>query len=167
MGKKDKSSKSSSESIPAGDYEKGKKLFKYRCAQCHAIDSTKSMAGPTLHGIFGRKSGTAPGYVYSDSNRKLGVVWTRETLFDYLADPKKYIPGTKMFFVGIKSPEDRANLIKFMEEESAKPVFKQRCLQCHVIDSMATKTGPTLNGLIGRTSGSVPGFAYSDANKNK
>ncbi|KAK5985397.1 hypothetical protein GCK32_009232, partial [Trichostrongylus colubriformis] len=144
MGKKDKSSKSSSESIPAGDYEKGKKLFKYRCAQCHAIDSTKSMAGPTLHGIFGRKSGTAPGYVYSDSNRKL--VSSRDVLRCSTA-----LRG------GI--PEG--------DYEKGKKVFKQRCLQCHVIDSMATKTGPTLNGLIGRTSGSVPGFAYSDANKNK
>ena len=51
--------------------------------------------------------------------------------------------------------------------EKGKKVFKQRCLQCHVVDSMATKTGPTLNGVIGRKSGSVPGFDYSPANKSK
>lgn len=51
--------------------------------------------------------------------------------------------------------------------EKGKKIFKQRCLQCHVVDSLATKTGPTLNGLIGRKSGSVPGFPYSDANKSK
>ncbi|PIO77438.1 cytochrome [Teladorsagia circumcincta] len=122
QGKDKGDHKSSSESIPEGDYERGKKIYKYRCAQCHSINSTKSMAGPTLHGLFGRMSGTAAGYVYSESNKKTGVVWTRETLFDYLADPKKYIPGTKMFFVGIKKPEERADLIKYMEVESAKPI---------------------------------------------
>ena len=51
--------------------------------------------------------------------------------------------------------------------ERGKKVFKQRCLQCHVVDSKATKTGPTLHGIIGRTSGTVPGFDYSAANKSK
>ena len=51
--------------------------------------------------------------------------------------------------------------------EKGKQIFKQRCLQCHVVDSTATKTGPTLNGVIGRQSGQVPGFDYSAANKNK
>lgn len=51
--------------------------------------------------------------------------------------------------------------------ERGKKVFKQRCLQCHVVDSKATKTGPTLHGIIGRKSGAVPGFDYSTANKNK
>ncbi|KAK6014957.1 hypothetical protein OSTOST_19647, partial [Ostertagia ostertagi] len=49
-----------------------------------------------------------------------GVVWTRETLFDYLLDPKKYIPGTKMVFAGIKKPGERADLIKYIEVEGAK-----------------------------------------------
>ena len=51
--------------------------------------------------------------------------------------------------------------------EKGKKIFKQRCLQCHVVDSPATTPGPTLNGVIGRKSGSVPGFDYSAANKNK
>lgn len=48
------------------------------------------------------------------------MVWTRETLFEYLLDPKKYIPGTKMVFAGLKKPQERADLIKFIEEESKK-----------------------------------------------
>ncbi|KAK6758664.1 hypothetical protein RB195_016096 [Necator americanus] len=108
-------------SIPEGDYEKGKKIYKYRCAQCHSINSTRSLAGPTLNGLIGRMSGTAPGYVYSQGNKHKGVVWTRETLYDYLADPRKYIPGTKMFFVGLKNSNERADLLKYIEVESAKP----------------------------------------------
>ncbi|WKY13935.1 hypothetical protein Q1695_004625 [Nippostrongylus brasiliensis] len=122
MGTDKKSGSSSPKHIPEGDYERGKKIYKYRCAQCHAIDSKKSMAGPTLHGLFGRVSGTAAGYVYSESNKHHGVVWTRETLFDYLADPRRYIPGTKMFFVGIKKEQERADLLKYMEVECAKPI---------------------------------------------
>ena len=51
--------------------------------------------------------------------------------------------------------------------EKGKQIFKQRCLQCHVADSKATKTGPTLHGIIGRKSGTVDGFDYSAANKSK
>lgn len=51
--------------------------------------------------------------------------------------------------------------------EKGKKVFKQRCAQCHEITSNATKTGPTLNGVVGRKSGQVSGFDYSAANKNK
>ncbi|KIH59028.1 hypothetical protein ANCDUO_10754 [Ancylostoma duodenale] len=52
---------------------------------------------------------------------KKGVVWSRETLFEYLENPKKYMPGTKMVFAGLKKAEDRADLIKYMEVEGAKP----------------------------------------------
>jgi len=64
--------------------------------------------GPALHGLFGRKSGTAPGYTYTAANQKKGVVWTEETLFEYLENPKKYIPGTKMAFAGFKKEQERA-----------------------------------------------------------
>nr|ACI29750.1 mitochondrial cytochrome c [Trichostrongylus vitrinus] len=106
--------------IPEGDYEKGKKVFKQRCAQCHVIDSMATKTGPTLNGLIGRTSGSVPGFAYSDANKNKGVVWTRETLFEYLLDPKKYIPGTKMVFAGIKKPGERADLIKYIEVESAK-----------------------------------------------
>uniref|UniRef100_A0A1I7RXF5 Cytochrome c n=1 Tax=Bursaphelenchus xylophilus TaxID=6326 RepID=A0A1I7RXF5_BURXY len=50
-----------------------------------------------------------------------GVTWTKDTLFEYLADPKKYIPGTKMVFAGLKKEKERADLIKYIEVEGAKP----------------------------------------------
>ncbi|CAJ0572894.1 unnamed protein product, partial [Mesorhabditis spiculigera] len=108
--------------IPEGDYEKGKKVFKQRCLQCHVVDSKAMKTGPTLHGVIGRTSGTVPGFDYSPANKNKGVVWDRQTLFDYLKDPKKYIPGTKMVFAGLKKVDERADLIKFIEVESAKPV---------------------------------------------
>ncbi|KAK6047295.1 ribosomal L18ae protein [Cooperia oncophora] len=108
--------------IPEGDYEKGKKVFKQRCLQCHVVDSKATKTGPTLHGIIGRKSGSVEGFDYSAANKNKGVIWTRETLFEYLLNPKKYIPGTKMVFAGLKKADERADLIKYIEVESAKPV---------------------------------------------
>ncbi|KAI3411920.1 hypothetical protein GPALN_001978 [Globodera pallida] len=109
------------DAIPEGDYEKGKKIFKSRCLQCHVIESTATKTGPTLKGIWGRKSGSVPGYDYSAANKSKGVVWSKETLFDYLLNPKKYIPGTKMVFAGLKKADERADLIKYIEVESQKP----------------------------------------------
>ncbi|VDK66118.1 unnamed protein product [Gongylonema pulchrum] len=56
-------------SIPEGDYEKGKKLFKTRCLQCHVIDADLNKNGPTLKGLIGRKSGTVDGFPYSTANK--------------------------------------------------------------------------------------------------
>ncbi|GMS91646.1 hypothetical protein PENTCL1PPCAC_13821, partial [Pristionchus entomophagus] len=107
--------------IPDGDYERGKKVFKQRCLQCHVADSKATKTGPTLHGIIGRTSGTVEGFDYSAANKAKGVTWTKETLFEYLENPKKYIPGTKMVFAGLKKAGERADLIKYMEVESSKP----------------------------------------------
>ncbi len=64
--------------------------------------------GPNLSGLFGRKTGQAEGYSYTAANINKGIVWDETTLFDYLENPKKYIPGTKMAFAGLKKEKDRA-----------------------------------------------------------
>ncbi|KAK6052974.1 cytochrome C family protein [Cooperia oncophora] len=65
------------------------------------------------------KSGAVPRFTYSDANKNKEVVWSRETLFVYLVIRRKYIPGTKMVFAGIKKPGERADLIKYIEVEGA------------------------------------------------
>merc|ERR1719290_624111 len=104
------------EEVPAGDVAKGQKLFVSRCAQCHMVDSAKKhKTGPTLHGLFGRKTGQAEGYTYSEANRDKGIIWNKDTLWVYLENPKKYIPGTKMVFAGLKKKNERADLIAYLE----------------------------------------------------
>ena len=96
----------------SGDVKKGASLFKTRCAQCHAVEASGgNKIGPNLHGLFGRKTGSVEGFSYTDANKAKGITWAEDTLFDYLENPKKYIPGTKMAFGGLKKPKDRNDLI--------------------------------------------------------
>lgn len=106
--------------MAGGDVKKGANLFKTRCAQCHTVEKDGgNKIGPALHGLFGRKSGTVEGYAYTDANKQKGVEWNDQTLFDYLENPKKYIPGTKMAFGGLKKAKDRNDLIAYLKDSCA------------------------------------------------
>lgn len=93
-----------------------------KCTSCHSIEAGKNGTGPSLNGIIGRKAGTIAGFKYTDANKASAKVWTQQALFDYLEKPRQVIPGTSMQFVGIKSAQQRADLIAWLvQNAAAKP----------------------------------------------
>ena len=69
--------------------------------------------------MWGRKTGGAAGFAYTDANISKGITWGEDTLDVYLENPKKYIPGTKMVFAGLKKKKDRGDLIAYIKEATA------------------------------------------------
>jgi cytochrome c len=90
------------------------------CAVCHTLTPDDgARAGPTLHGIFGRRIGTAEGYDYSDALRQMDIVWTPQTVSDlFKYGPDTYTPGSRMPEQKVPSEADRAALIEFLEAET-------------------------------------------------
>ena len=104
-----------SQASAGGEAAQGKKVFN-KCKACHSLAAGKKKIGPSLHGVFGRTSGTAAGFNYSKAMKKAAVVWTPETLSQYLANPKKYVPGNRMPFPGLKKESDRENLMAYLQQ---------------------------------------------------
>lgn len=95
-----------------GDAAAGEKAF-VACKVCHAPD--KNMIGPMLNGVVGRKAGSVESYNYSAANKNSGIVWTPEKLFQYLENPQRVVPGTKMTYPGMPDPQRRADTIAYLE----------------------------------------------------
>ena len=105
--------------VQAQDVAAGEQSFR-KCLPCHSIgEGAKNKVGPELNGLDGRHSGTAPGYNYSEANKKSGIVWDKANFEKYINDPRAMIPGTKMIFPGIKNPKEVDNLWAYVGQFGA------------------------------------------------
>jgi len=100
--------------IAAMDETKGAKVFK-KCKSCHNVDAGgPNGTGPALYGVVGKAKGSHAGYAFSTAITGIGGDWDYETLDAFLKKPSAYAPGTKMNFVGLKKPADRAAVIEYL-----------------------------------------------------
>lgn len=102
----------------SGDTARGQRVFA-QCMSCHSKDAGVNRTGPSLHGIVGRKAGTVPSFRYSEANTSSNLTWTEQELFTYLENPKAKIPGTIMAFVGLRNPQQRADVIAYLKTDAA------------------------------------------------
>jgi cytochrome c len=108
--------------LASADPAKGEQVFK-KCAACHNADKGGANAlGPNLWGMMGEPVGKGHAFPFTDALASKGGTWDWNTMSEWLANPKKFAPGTKMTFAGLSNPEDRANVIAFLNSRSDAPM---------------------------------------------
>lgn len=107
--------------IASADIARGEKLSK-ACAACHSFDNGGvNKVGPNLWNIVNAKKGAHGGFAYSDALMEKGGTWNYDSLNKFLWKPKAYIAGTKMNYLGIKKPADRAAMIAWLRTLAPSP----------------------------------------------
>ena len=103
------------------DLDNGQAKFAL-CQSCHTVGKGEApMTGPNLWGIFGRKSGSAPGFAYSDGLKALAVTWDAPTIDKWISNPRAMDPGTKMTYLGMENPKDRIDVVAYLKVVTTPP----------------------------------------------
>jgi cytochrome c len=108
--------------LAKADVTKGGDVFK-KCAACHNADKGGANAvGPNLWGVLGEPIGQGKGFAFSPALAGKGGTWNWDNLSQWLTSPKTFAPGTKMTFAGLSNPQDRANVMAFLNSKSDSPL---------------------------------------------
>jgi len=97
----------------AADADHGKTLYQ-TCIGCHT--ERPDAIGPSLKGVFGRKSAALDDYRYSNPMRRANLTWDEANLRDYIVDPQARVKGNRMPFAGVRSPADADDLVAFLKD---------------------------------------------------
>jgi len=181
--------------LAKADMAKGEAAFK-KCMSCHTIDQGGANGlGPNLYGILGEAMGQGRGgFAFSDGLKAKGGKWDWASMNQWLTSPSAFVTGTKMSFAGISDPQERANLMLYINSKGSNlplppvPEVKEgaapeaaavvgdaakgqksfaKCASCHSVTPGAPAgLGPNLAGVFGRKVASTS-FAYSDGLKAK
>ena len=101
------------------DLAEGEKVYR-KCRNCHLIEDGENKTGPHLWNLVNRQIAAVDGFNYSGALPG-DEAWTTENLFAFLEAPKKWAPGTSMGFAGLRKPEDRANVIAYINSQAGDP----------------------------------------------
>jgi cytochrome c len=135
--------------LASADPTKGEQVFK-KCAACHNADKGgANQIGPNLWGVLGEPIGQGKGFAFSDALAKVGGNWDWDKLGQWLKSPKAFAPGTKMTFAGLGDPQDRANVIAFLNQHSDAPK--------PLPAAPAAAAGPAAGGDAGKAAAAAPG----------
>ena len=106
--------------LAAADPAKGETVFA-KCAACHTVNSGGANGiGPNLFGTLGEEIGHGKhGFAFSTALAGIGGSWDFEKMDKWLTSPRKFAPGTKMSFAGLSNPEDRANLLVYLNAQGS------------------------------------------------
>ncbi len=127
--------------LATADAAKGEQVFK-KCAACHNAEPGGANAlGPALYGVMGNPIAGHPGFAFSDALKSKGGSWNWDSMSEWLANPKKFATGTKMTFAGLGKPEDRANLMAFLNSRDASPLPVPAAPAEATADAGAAKAG--------------------------
>ena len=178
--------------LAKADLAKGETAFK-KCAACHSVNQGGANGiGPNLYGVFGEGIGSSRGgYVFSDGLKGKGGKWDFASMNAWLTSPSAFAPGTKMSFAGLTDPQERANVMVYLNAQGsnlplpAVPAAKEgaapeaaaivgdaakgqksfaKCAACHSINpGGANGIGPNLAGVYGEPIGKGRGgYAFSE-----
>ncbi len=163
----------------AGDIAKGKNLAKKKCGICHTMQKGgKNRLGPNLFNVLGRQAAAVKKYKYSKAMASSGIVWDEAAFTEFLTQPKKFVKGTKMSFVGLKKATQRADMLAYFRTLTdaaprqmgagnaarGKAVAVKQCQICHSFNKGGKMVlGPNLYGIFGKPAGAVKGYKYSKA----
>lgn len=102
---------------PAQADEVGESVFRRKCQACHTVTPGQHRVGPSLHGMFDRPGGTAPGFRnYSKGLKEWGQGWDDAALDAYLADPRALIKDNRMIFLGLREGTERQAVIAYLKK---------------------------------------------------
>jgi len=98
--------------------ERGAKLYK-RCQSCHTLEQDgRHKVGPNMWNLYGSTAGVREGFAYSKAMKESGIIWTDETISAYIENPRKYMPGNRMSYVGLRKAEDREAVLAYIKAKT-------------------------------------------------
>ena len=135
--------------LAKADAAKGAQVFT-KCGSCHNADKGGANGlGPNLWGVIGEPVGKGHGFGFTPALASKGGTWDWHTLDAWLTSPKTFAPGTKMSFPGLSNPQDRANVIAYLNQQSDAPK------PLPAAPAAATTAEPTKPGAAAPTTGAI------------